>query len=801
MNNLTGIFLASIVTGGLMFAPAATSSATTAPRTATAAASSPATVDSPNTSSRIIATPPGPALSISNRSEDAASNADQSGVIAGTVVDSENGEGVPFAYLHLEEINRTATTDRHGHYELRNVPNGTYTVVIHRIGYHSQSQTITIDEHRSDEITFTLTPAILSGEAVQVVADAESTTGSNLEHASVKISGEQLRQDLGTTLSSTLSNQPGFSERSMGAASGRPVVRGLGDERVLILEDGERTGDVSWTSGDHAVTVDPSSADEIEIARGPAALEYGSGAIGGVINVVRNQIPTSVPRHTTGTYTLQGTSVNRGVMTGGNIAIPMNDLAVNIDLNGRLGHDMRTPVGTLTNTDLRSTSNAIGASYIQPWGYAGLSASMYLSNYGIPPDPEGGHAAGVNIEMSKYQTEGRAEILLPGSVFNMLEVRGSFITYQHTELEPSGHPGTEYDLNTTLASLKLRNGNWGPFDSGVIGVWGEHLDYSAFGSGAPDSGSLSGSLFAVQEGDFGPLHLEAGLRLNHVLVRPDEEELSPVIGLIRERTFTGLESSVSGILDVGRGLSIGSTLMHSWRAPSLEELYSEGPHLAAYAYEVGNPDLDAERGLGFELFTRFNRDLFTIEAAAYLNRFSNYLHAQDTGQPSLPRADLNEYRYLGTEATLYGAELAASLRLTRRLTLDGSFSMTWGDRVVSSDEMDLVDFQQRRQPLPMIPPLSGNIGLRYETGPLSTGIRARMAAEQTRLGEFETPTAGYTLVDLTSQYRFSWGTTLHTLSLNIVNLLDEEYYNHLSLVKDLFAEPGRSVNLLYRVYF
>src|SRR5690625_2448178 len=164
MNNLTGIFLASIVTGGLMFAPAATSSATTAPRTATAAASSPATVDSPNSSSRIIATPPGPALSISNRSEDAASNADQSGVIAGTVVDSENGEGVPFAYLHLEEINRTATTDRHGHYELRNVPNGTYTVVIHRIGYHSQSQTITIDEHRSDEITFTLTPAILRSE-------------------------------------------------------------------------------------------------------------------------------------------------------------------------------------------------------------------------------------------------------------------------------------------------------------------------------------------------------------------------------------------------------------------------------------------------------------------------------------------------------------------------------------------------------------------------------------------------------------------------------------------------------------
>jgi iron complex outermembrane recepter protein len=724
-----------------------------------------------------------------------------SGTIKGIVVDSETDEPVSYAYIHLDGINRSTTTDREGRFQLRNIPAGSYTIIIHRIGYVTQNQSVRIVSDGETELRLELRPTVLSGQAIEVVAGAEGTVGSNLEHASLKIIGDQLRRNLDVTLSGTLSNQAGFSERSMGAAPGRPVMRGLGDERVLILEDGGRTGDVSWTSGDHAVTVDPSSANEIEIARGPAALEYGSGAIGGVINVVRNQIPNSVPTRTTGTISTQAASVNNGIMGAGSLTIPVNDFVVNLDINGRTGQNFRTPIGTLTNTALTSTNNGFGASYIRPWGYTGISGSMFFSEYGIPPDPEGGHPEGVNIEMLKYQTEARGEVIFRNSFFNLLEARTQFIHYKHSEIEASGNVGTQYDMDTLIGSLKLRNKGWAFFDEGVIGAWGEYVDYSVFGSRTPNSNSVSGAIFAIQEADIGSLHLEAGFRLNHFVAAPERERPNSFIGHVRQRTFTGLESSVAAIYDFGRGFYLGSTFMHSWRSPSLEELYSEGPHLAAYAFEIGNPDLDAERGIGTELFARYRHNRASIQLAGYYNYFGNYIHAQDTGRPSIPRADLNEFQFVGTQATIYGIEASSEFQINNNFSVDGNVSLTIGDRVVSEEEKQATGLTESEQPLPMIPPLKGNIGVRYSFGDFTLGARARMAAKQNRLGEFETPTDGYAVFDLNAQYRFNWGTTLQTLTLNVQNLFDTEYYNHLSLVKEIFPEPGFNVSLLYRAYF
>lgn len=726
---------------------------------------------------------------------------ESSGIITGVVTDAETGDNVSYAYVHLDGINRSTTTDRDGRFELRNIPEGSYNLIVHRVGYITQNQTVRIESDGETELRLELRPTVLSGQAIEVVADAEGTLGSNLEHASLKVIGDQLRRNLDVTLSGTLSNQAGFSERSMGAAPGRPVMRGLGDERVLILEDGGRTGDVSWTSGDHAVTVDPSAANEIEIARGPAALEYGSGAIGGVINVVRNQIPNSVPTQTTGTVSTQAASINNGLMGAGSLTMPIDDFVLNIDVNGRTGQNFRTPIGTLTNTALTSTNNGFGASYIRPWGYAGISGSMYFSEYGIPPDPEGGHPDGVDIEMLKYQTEARGEILLRNSFFNLVEARTQFIRYMHSEIEASGNVGTQYDMDTLIGSLKLRNKGWAFFDEGVIGAWGEYVDYSVFGSRTPNSTSLSGAVFAIQEADIGNLHLEAGFRFNHFVAAPERERPNSFIGHVRQRTFTGLESSVAAIYDFGRGFYLGSTLMHSWRAPSLEELYSEGPHLAAYAFEIGNPDLDAERGFGTEIFARFRHNRANIQLAGYYNYFSNYLHAQDTGRPSIPRADLNEFQFVGTQATIYGFEVSTEFQINNNLSIDGNLSFTIGDRVVSESEKEATGLTQSEQPLPMMPPLKSTIGARYSFGDITLGARGRLAASQNRLGEFETPTAGYAVVDLNAQYRFNWGTTLQTVTLNVQNLFDTEYYNHLSLVKDIFPEPGINFSLLYRFYF
>lgn len=726
----------------------------------------------------------------------------QTGSIEGVVVDIESGNPVSHAYVHLHEVNRSSSTDRRGEFTFRNLPSGNYTLMIHRIGFVTQNRTVAVSQGDTIEVQIELRPSVLSGQTVEIVAGGESILGSNMEHSSIKITGDQLRRELGVTLSETLRNQPGFTERSMGPAPGRPVMRGLGDQRLLILEDGQRSGDVSWTSADHSVSIDPASADELEIARGPAALEHGSNAIGGVINVVNNRIPNSIPGRAGGVASLQGTSSNNGMMATGSVIVPYNDFAWNLEASGRIGQNFATPAGTIDNTDVRTGSASLGGSYIRPWGYAGLSGSLYSSRYGIPPDPVAGHAEGVDIEMIKLQIDGRSEVLFDDRFFNILEIRGGFTAYNHREIEASGAVGTEYTMFTSSGSAKLRHDEFLFFDSGVVGHWTEFTDYQVFASNTPHSESLHSSLFAIQERDIGALHIESGVRLDAHWARPKQEVADdPVLGHIRDRRFFALTSSAAAIYDVGRGWHLGATLIHSFRPPSLEELYSRGPHLAAYSYEIGNPGLSPERGLGKELFVRFNADFASLELSGYHNGFSNFLLVQDTGEPNHRFPGLNNWQYTGTHASMYGVDLSGELEVVRNLVADASWSFIFGDRRVTEEEKALTGLEDSRQPLVQMPPARVQFGLRYSRSGFNVGGRLRWANRQDRTGEFEEPTEGYILMNLNTQYRFDGFGMFHTLTLNVENLLNTEHYNHLSRIKHLFPEPGRNVQLLYRVYF
>lgn len=720
--------------------------------------------------------------------------------ISGTIEDAATGESVPFAYVHLEEINRAITADRNGEFQFQNVPSGTYTLAVHRIGFRDWRREIEVGEE-GQTLKISLRSVSVMGEEITVTGEAEQTVGSRLEHASSKILGEELRRNLGTTLSETLQNKPGFSERSSGPAPGRPVIRGLGDERVLILQDGERTGDVSSQSADHAVSIDPMGAEEIEIARGPAALAYGANAIGGVINVVRNQIPTSLPSSITGSLSLQGNTVNKGASGALDASIPMGKLAMNVDLNGRTGSNYSTPEGTVENSSLMNTQNTAGVSYIGNRGYIGASGSYFYSEYGIPPDPLGGHASGVDIEMRKYQFDIRAERTFNDSFFRLAEGRYSFVNYNHAELESNGSIGTEFGNLSANASAKLHNKEWGIFSDGSFGIWGEWQDYAIFGARTPDSNQYTAAAYLIQEGDAGALHYELGTRYEFVLSKPKKERVSGQIGEIDQRTFSALSTSASAIYGFTDQLFIGSTFMHSFRAPALEELYSEGPHLAAYSYEIGNPDLNAERGIGLELFLRYRSDRFNAELAGYRNDFQNYLYARDTGEQSVADPSLNNYQFVGEKALFYGFEFSGDVQITNRLGFGGTLSYTIAERDVSEQEQAVTGYNEDTRPLPMIPPLQGSMFVRYSVNDFTATARYKLSDKQTRLGEFETETNGYSLLNTTLQYRFSTSGVLHTVSLSGSNLLNTTYRDHLSRIKEVFPAPGRNLSLLYRVYF
>ncbi|MEX0662415.1 MAG: TonB-dependent receptor [Balneolaceae bacterium] len=721
--------------------------------------------------------------------------------IRGEIKDASTEESVPFAYVHLEEINRTTTADREGKFGFRNIPEGTYTLTVHRIGFRTYTSEFTFNGASDEPIEILLQPQSVSGDEVTVTGEAAETTGSRLEHASTKILGEELRRNLGTTLSETLIDKPGFNERSLGPAPGRPVIRGLGDERVLILSDGERSGDVSAQSADHAVSVDPGGADEIEIARGPAALAYGANAIGGVINVVKNQIPNTVPNRTSGTFSLSGKSVNQEASASINTVIPWNNWVGTIGVNGKSGNDFSTPNGTINNTDILSTNNNAGISYISNNGYIGSSVSHYMSNYGIPPDPDGGHPNGVNIEMRKYQIDVRGERTFRNSFFKLAEGRYSFVNYNHSEIESNGSLGTRFDNLTSNFSTRFHNNEWGIFDGGSLGLWGEIQDYSVIGTRTPDANQYSASAYVIQEGDSGPLHYEFGSRLEYVHSRPDEERFSSRIGQIEKRSFLGLATSASAIYRLNNSLFIGTTAMHSFRAPTLEELFSEGPHLAAYSYEIGNPRLDPERGIGLELFLRYRADRMSAELAIYRNQFQNYLYTRDTGEQSISDPSLNNYQFVGEQALFNGVELSGETQLTNQLQVGGNISYTVADRDVSEEEQTVTGYENDTRPLPMIPPLQGSVFTRYNLNNFTASIRYTLSDEQTRLGEFEERTSGYQLLGATLQYRISSSRYLHTFSLSGNNLLNTTYQNHLSRVKEIYPEPGRGFNLLYRLYF
>ncbi len=713
--------------------------------------------------------------------------------ITGYVLESDSGEPISFAYIHLEELDRTTTTDINGYFELTNIPSGELIINIHRLGYKTKRISIEIEGlATTKEIEILLTPTLLSSQAIEVTS-SQITSGSNLAGSSQKIFGDDLRQQLGSTLSQTLANLPGISQRTMGTAPGRPVIRGLGDERVSIREDGINTGDVSDQSDDHVVTIDVSTAQEVEIARGPTALVYGANAVGGVINVVSNRISTTIPTRITGNATLTGESVNTGGANALSLAIPYQSMAIKINANGRTALDTETPLGPVRNTYINSYSTSIGMSYVQDWGYIGGSFSYYDSEYGIPPDPNG-HPSGVDLDLQKYQYVLKSEYIFNHPFLKVLEMDFSVNNYFHEEIESSGVVGTEFGLVTTNFQSIFSHGKAGFFDNGNFGIALEMEDYAVFGFDSPNSNSYSAGAFIIEEKNFGKLHVSGGLRFDYVLNAPKEDDPNSSIGDISSRTFSALSSSVSATYGINNKMNIGATILRSFRAPSLDELYTEGPHLASYSYDVGNPDLEAERGWAKELFISYNSNNTLLLGSIYHNGFSNYIYLRNTGEPSTRFPDLNVYENVGTNAQLYGFELSAEQQLLDRFLFRASLNYTVGRRDSSPTNSDQV-------PLPRIPPFEFKSSLKYSVNNFEIGSRYIASAEQNDLGDFETRTDGFFLLDAFASYNFTHQKILHTFSINVYNILDETYYNHLSRIKDLNPEAGRNIIFLYRLYF
>lgn len=712
------------------------------------------------------------------------------GALQGRVVDAASGEAVDRALVLVEALERSTMADAQGHFFFNSLPAGAYALRVLRVGYRQGHWQCVVAVGDTVALAIKLHSAPIS-TATFAIEGQRAAQLSQLQEPEVVVSDKKLRQNLGATVAATMAHEPGVSRRSMGSAPSRPVLRGLGGARLLVLEDGGRTGDLSATASDHAVAIEPMTAERIEVIRGPEALLFGSNTLAGVVNVVRGYIPATLPQRFGGAASVQGESVSSGYATGTHFVLPAGPLALRLDGSYRRAGDLSTPLGGLSNTAIATGNISLGLSLVRSWGHAGVAAGFYDSDYGIPPDPLGGHAGGVDIELERQHFEAKAEILPHSSWLRRLELRHAFSRYQHAEFEASGDLGIEFGVLTHNVSTTARLKRLGPLANGAAGFWGEYRNFAAAGlSFTPPTEEYAGAFVLYQEMPLDRFSANASLRFDARRVEPRSAKDSPTVGRIRTRSFSGFSGALSGHYRFGARLTTAATVMQTFRAPSVEEIFSEGPHLASYSYEVGNADLGTERGVGLEISVAYEYSEGHLQLVFFRNDIRGYIFPQNTGEFSLRRADLLLYRFAGERALMRGVEGGFAHQFTPRWSTAAALSYVRGDLV------------ERAEPIPRLPPLQGRFNVEYKhSANLSLNATLRLARDQDRPGAFEAPTEGYAVWDLGVQYLFAAGGYLHTLTLAVDNAADVIYRRHLNQVREIVPEPGRNVRLLHKVFF
>ena len=709
-------------------------------------------------------------------------------MVHGKVYDSYTREGVVAASVSSPGTGKGVMTDEKGEFTLMLPAGERVSVIVTHIGYYPYTFTLIPQKNAPFDLVIYFIPKDLNLEPVLITGNHYHSKFEEINDLSGAVEGVDLQKNLGLTLAATLKNETGLAMRSMGPAPARPVIRGLGGDRVLFTEDGARTADLSSTSPDHALTIEPFSITRADIIRGPRALVYSPVTLGGVVNVVRHDIPVEAFKGVSAGAGSYYESANNGFLYGGRAEFGTGPLVFQAGFTNRSTGDLRTPNGSLNNSFSSITGLSVGGSYVTEPGFIGYSYRSIEMEYGIPGGFVGAHPNGVKISVFRNVYSAKGTLDINSSLFHNLTVHYSRSFYRHKEYERSDLIGAEFRIVDNSAYLNLEHHLFGFNDDGIIGFSGQLRDFEVGGFVfTPYSTSKNLSLYLWQPFNYNGFSFEFGGRVNGDVITPKSEKMAG-IGFIRERDFLTWSFSASMIYGLTETLFAGTNISRSSRVPTIEELYSEGPHLAAYSYETGNPDLDAESGLGYELFIYWRSNGLYALLNAYHYNLDDFIVPRNTGRTNY-QTFLPVYSTTGEDATLSGIEFEVEFEPFDRFTLSSRLSYTSGSFNGGGA-------------LPQIPPLKLILGANFkmESG-TSLEISTEIAMEQSRTDNFETPTAGYSIVNGGLYQPFTIGSFTGLFSAGVDNIFDVEYRNHLSRVKSVMPEAGRNFRTTLRIFF
>jgi iron complex outermembrane receptor protein len=644
----------------------------------------------------------------------------------------------------------------------------------------------------------------------EIVVTASPFERSPLEIAqpTIVLSGETLRRDLAASLGETVAKQLGVTGSYFGPNASRPVIRGLGGERVQMLEDGAEALDVSALSSDHAVSIEGVAADQVEILKGPATLLYGNGAVGGLVNVRTNRVHSTLPSEVNGAMELRGDTA-LGERTGAaRIDAPIGPIALHVDAFHRSTDDVRIPDyapsrvereilaangegfgprGRIANSDGTAEGEAIGASYVGARGYLGVGFTRYVTNYGLP-GAEATATGGPRIDMAQNRYDVAGALDGGDGWFRKLRYQGAYSRYEHAELEADGAVGTQFDQTGYEHRVVLDHalGAW----RGTAGAQLRDVDFVALGDEAfvPASRTRNTGAFVFEERPVdlkhGTLTFELGARAERQTIRPDDTRNLP------DYSGTSATGSAGVVWTFRPDVALAVNLTHAERHPTSTELYADGPHAAVQRFEIGDPTLGREQSNALDVSLRSAGDAAVRwQVNAYVNDFADFIYLQPLGRVQ-DGFDVYAYRHGGARFAGLEGELNVPLGTVR----DGTVAV----RIAGDYVRATLD---GGTPVPQIPPLRAGAELSWRSDAAGASLSLWRYARQSRVAEFERPTDGYTMVDLDldRHVHTAFGSLL--LFVKGGNLLNVDARRHTSALKEFAPLPGRSLTAGARLEF